>query len=87
MSKQAKRRAEDVAAMPHVQRWMRRLRKLAADMPPEVEAYVAGGTLCVLARTKDGDSFAIREAGHMEGSDPDAVVGLVAGGRWDGGDW
>lgn len=91
MSERAKKRAEDVAAMPHVQRWMKRLRKLSADMPPEVEAYVAAGTLIVLAVDPDEGSYMVHQGSCSSSigdrKDQDALVDTIDRGRWDGGDW
>ncbi|MDP3219776.1 MAG: hypothetical protein Q8S73_37085 [Deltaproteobacteria bacterium] len=80
----AKERAEEVAAMPHVQRWVKRLRKLCADMPPEVWVFSESGSPHVMAYAPDGDPYEDGDGG----ADQDSIVASPSGrGRWDGGGW
>lgn len=85
MTEEAKERMEVVAAMPHVQRWLKRFRSVAQDMPPEVWVYVAAGTPTVMA---NGENNRPIESGRrIDAMDRDATITLVRGGHWDGGDW
>lgn len=78
-------RADAVAAMPHVRRWLRRLHRVARDMPPEVWVYVASGSPHIMARSDDGEPI-FNERGCV---DQDAAVDVLdrKNGSWDGGDW
>ena len=86
MTLQAKMRAEQVAEMPHVQRWIKRFEKLAASMPPEVEVFVAAGTPVVMALSRTKESF-LTSDGPSAGMDRDAEVDCIHGGRWESGDF
>lgn len=77
-----KERAETVAAMPHVKRWMKRFRKVAADMPKEVWVYVASGTPCVMVNGEDGKPIY-----RGDGVELDSKIDSLRRGSWDGGDW
>ena len=80
----ASERATAVAAMPHVQRWVRRFRKLCEDIPPEVWVYSECGTPHVMAHAPDGSTY---EKGSFS-VDQDAIVDSPTGkARWQGGAW
>ncbi len=83
MSRAAKERAEAVAELPHVKKWMREFEALAKKMPPEVWVYVASGTPWVMALNEHGKFFET----PASGSDPDACIESFRHGHWDGGDW
>jgi hypothetical protein len=62
-----------VQAMPHVQRWLKRLQKVAADMPKEVVMF-SNGKLSAMARTgRDAQNRDVLHANFY--------------GSWDGGDF
>lgn len=76
--------------MPHVQRWVKRLRKLAKDMPPEVWVFCESGNPHVMARRPEGGVYEVEHDNIMKRGrmDPDGVVELVRTSlRWDGGGW
>lgn len=81
----AKDRAAEVAALPHVKAWVKRFEKLAKDMPPEVWIYVASGVPHVMAHSPEGSRY---EKSHG-GSDVASLVASMPRGKaqWDGGDW
>jgi hypothetical protein len=83
VSEGAKRRAAVVGGREDVRRWIKRLRKLAREMPPDVWVFVASGTPTVLATDESGCPFYKASMG----ADADAVISTTSGGRWDGGDW
>lgn len=73
---------DEVGDKPEVKRWIKRFRKLVADMPPEIYVFVGGPT--VVAVDVLGKTFTT-ESGGMH---PSSVVEVVDGhGRWGGGDW
>jgi hypothetical protein len=80
---QASERAAFVRALPHVQRWIKRFRKIAQEMP-EVWVYVASSRVNVMA-----NDHKMRPIERLQGDgmDQDASVDSVIGGHWDGGDW
>lgn len=82
---QATERAEIVGELPHVQKWIKKMQKLAKEMPPEVWVYVASGTPHIMALDEKGKLFE-RSNGGM---DSDAIVATLSRskGHWDGGDW
>jgi hypothetical protein len=82
----AAERAAEVAAMPHVRRWIKRFKRLSRDMPPEVEVLVMAGVPAVLALDEHGRSYE-KDSGDRYAANQDAVVDSVDDGRWDGGDW
>lgn len=85
MSDAAADRAAKVAAMPHVQAWVRRFRKLCADMPPEVWVFSECGTPHVMAHAPDGRKTYEKACGSV---DQDGIVDSPNGrGRWQGGAW
>lgn len=83
VSAKAKAHAAEIGATPEVQRWVKRFRRLAGDMPLGVHVFVASGTVCVMALNDDGNPY---ETGGC-GMDHDAVIADVHGGQWDGGDF
>jgi hypothetical protein len=85
MSTTPQERAAAVGELPHVRAWVRRFRRLAKDMPPEVWVYVAAGTPIVMACDEVGRPIE-RDDGR-DGMDQGAVITSLSGGHWDGGDW
>ncbi len=79
-----KQRAADVGERPDVQRWIRRFRKVAQDMPADVWVFVASGTPCVMATDENGEHI---QGPRGRGNDQDAIITSVRGGSWDGGDF
>lgn len=76
-------RASDVAAMPHVRRWVSRWKKVMRAMPDELHGFAgAGGGAYVLALDPRGGAYTKPDGGL----DQDAIVATVMG-RWDGGDF
>ncbi len=65
-----------------MKRWIRRLKRLVKDMPPNVWVYVSGG-VNVMALGKDGEHF-MTEFG---GVDQESMIDSASGGDWDGGGW
>lgn len=87
------KRAAAVAAMPHVQRWIRRFQRVAKDMPPEVWVFagpVKNGC-CVMANDEKGEAMrgeAYRNPdGDSEGVSSCGEVASIKGGHFDGGDF
>lgn len=68
---------------PDVQKWIARFLRVARDMPEDVWVFVASGTPTVMARNESGDRAKTRGGGV----DRRYIIGAVAGGSWDGGDW
>ena len=100
MSDEAADRAAEVAAMPHVQRWAKRLRKVFEDTPPEVAVFCESGTPFVLARRTPEDAIAHdhddlytngpEHRNQAGGMDQDAIVVDISKGntvRSGGGSW
>jgi hypothetical protein len=85
MTIENKLRAEDVAARPDVQRWIKRFQRVAKDMPECLMVFV-GEDNVILARTEAGD-YPLRLRRGQESMDPDAVVATIEGGKWEGGAW
>lgn len=81
-----KQRAEHVASMPHVQRWIRRFRGVAAAMPPEVWVFAGnelGGHGCVImAHGEDNSAPMLHSGGGVE---HDGIVASIYSGSFDGG--
>lgn len=75
--------ASAVGERADVQRWVRRLQKLAATMPPDVWVFVASGTPTVLAKDERGGRIETRDGSVHRG----AIIASARGGTWDGGDW
>lgn len=92
MSAEAKARAEELRERPDVQRWIKRLKRLANDMPEDVSVYCESGAPFVMAlaptRDKRGGLGYETETG---GVDQDSVIEAIPqgrnGGGWDGGGW
>jgi len=80
----ASERAEFLRAQRPIRNWVRRFRKLAEQMPPEVWVYVASGSVHVMACDEKGRPY---EKEHGDGTSQDGIVESVRGGHWDGGDW
>lgn len=77
-------RAAIVAAMPHVQRWVRRFQRVAKDMPPEV--WVFAGPCCVGCSVMANDESG-RAIFEGEQVDQNSTVAHIDNGRFDGGDF
>jgi hypothetical protein len=88
----AKTKAETVAGraraagdMPRVKRWIARFRRLAQDMPPEVEVLVGGEGVAPYVLAIDGTGCSVKQVpGHPAKIDPGAVITQIAAGRWHG---
>lgn len=72
--------AEALEKRPDVVAWVRRLRRLAREMPADVRVYIGNGTINVMDLCDEGtDGGPVERQRH--------IVADVGSGRWDGGDW
>ena len=84
MTETFEERIARIEALPHVKAWVRKLSALSKAMPKEIAVYVASGTPTILVTGEDGCTIM---AGRGDSADPRTNIGLIPGGRWDGGDW
>ncbi len=81
-SDDVKRRAEQVAEMPHVRKWVRAFERLAKQMPKEVFVFCDGNGAQILAKDANGQ---VMENDNGGPRNSDAEVGYATG-PWEGGD-
>lgn len=89
---EAEMRAAEIGARPEVRRWVKRFRKLVADMPADVEVFCESGRPYVMALRPSPDKLG--GLGYLTGRggvDQDAIIARIerspSGGGWDGGGW
>ena len=83
-------RTEAVAAMPHVQRWIRRFKRLAKEMPPEVWVFagpVIGSRGCLVMAHDEAGKIMMNDFENEELVSNSGVVDHIDGGKFDGGDF
>jgi len=86
--KTAAERAKEVAQDPEIKAWIRRFKKLAAEMPKSIWVYVASGTPHVMAFSEESQDTGTQIYENPDGGmTQEAVIASVRGGSWDGGDW
>lgn len=71
--------ADALSYRADVRRWMRRLERVAADMPDGVRVFIASGSITVMDECDEGTHGGAVERNRH-------IVGTVPGGGWDGGD-
>lgn len=70
---EAAERAEERRADPKVRAWMKRARKLFADLPPDTWIYWQEDTLNLMALGPGGEKYT-NDRGYNAGSDTAAVI-------------
>lgn len=82
-SEEAKGRAEAKMVDPKIRAWMRRARRLMADLPPEVWIYWEENHLNLMAKSPEGLNYVNRRGG----SDQAAVIDSFQVPESDCGGW
>lgn len=82
---EAEQRAAELRADPKVRAWLRRAKKLFAELPPGTWVYWQEDDCCLMAQTPEGGRYMRGKRG--EGSDPAGVVGSFQVPGSDAGGW